>query len=175
MLKSVPFEPHIHCALRRFVSAKMKDKIAAQRKLCAITEPKHEEALFSQSRSADNGGTTGITLETLQCRRKGTLLMEEVKKVEREIDRSQGTTRVTAGNCSMESAPVLCQSLLNRWHVFISYHWDLKSFRIGIFLIPKWISNKTCRLVNTTSCFTLTFHYTEIRVYGETGILLLSF
>lgn len=161
MLKSVPFEPHIHCALRRFVSAKMKDKIAAQRKLCAITEPKHEEALFSQSRSADNGGTT--------------LLMEEVKKVKREIDRSQGTTRVTTGNCSMESAPVLCQSLLNRWHVFISYHWDLKSFRIGIFLIPKWISNKTCRLVNTTSCFTLTFHDTEIRVYGETGILLLSF
>lgn len=161
MLKSVPFEPHIHCALRGFVSAKMKDKIAAQRKLCAITEPKHEEALFSQSRSADNGGTT--------------LLMEEVKKVKREIDRSQGTTRVTTGNCSMESAPVLCQSLLNRWHVFISYHWDLKSFRIGIFLIPKWISNKTCRLVNTTSCFTLTFHYTEIRVYGETGILLLSF
>lgn len=161
MLKSVPFEPHIHCALRGFVSAKMKDKIAAQRKLCAITEPKHEEALFSQSRSADNGGTT--------------LLMEEVKKVKREIDRSQGTTRVTTGNCSMESAPVLCQSLLNRWHVFISYHWDLKSFRIGIFLIPKWISNKTCRLVNTTSCFTLTFHDTEIRVYGETGILLLSF
>lgn len=161
MLKSVPFEPHIHCALRGFVSAKIKDKIAAQRKLCAITEPKHEEALFSQSRSADNGGTT--------------LLMEEVKKVKREIDRSQGTTRVTTGNCSMESAPVLCQSLLNRWHVFISYHWDLKSFRIGIFLIPKWISNKTCRLVNTTSCFTLTFHDTEIRVYGETGILLLSF
>lgn len=161
MLKSVPFEPHIHCALRGFVSAKMKDKIAAQRKLCAITEPKHEEALFSQSRSADNGGTT--------------LLMEEVKKVKREIDRSQGMTRVTTGNCSMESAPVLCQSLLNRWHVFISYHWDLKSFRIGIFLIPKWISNKTCRLVNTTSCFTLTFHDTEIRVYGETGILLLSF
>lgn len=161
MLKSVPFEPHIHCALRGFVSAKMKDKIAAQRKLCAITEPKHEEALFSQSRSADNGGTT--------------LLMEEVKKVKREIDRSQGTTRVTTGNCSMESAPVLCQSLLNRWHVFISYHWDLKSFRIGIFFIPKWISNKTCRLVNTTSCFTLTFHDTEIRVYGETGILLLSF
>lgn len=161
MLKSVPFEPHIHCALRGFVSAKMKDKIAAQRKLCAITEPKHEEALFSQSRSADNGGTT--------------LLMEEVKKVKREIDRSQGMTRVTTGNCSMESAPVLCQSLLNRWHVFISYHWDLKSFRIGIFFIPKWISNKTCRLVNTTSCFTLTFHYTEIRVYGETGILLLSF
>lgn len=161
MLKSVPFEPHIHCALRRFVSAKMKDKIAAQRKLCAITEPKHEEALFSQSRSADNGGTT--------------LLMEEVKKVKREIDRSQGMTRVTTGNCSMESAPVLCQSLLNRWHVFISYHWDLKSFRIGIFFIPKWISNKTCRLVNTTSCFTLTFHDTEIRVYGETGILLLSF
>lgn len=161
MLKSVPFEPHIHCALRGFVSAKMKDKIAAQRKLCAITEPKHEEALFSQSRSADNGGTT--------------LLMEEVKKVKREIDRSQGMTRVTTGNCSMESAPVLCQSLLNRWHVFISYHWDLKSFRIGIFFIPKWISNKTCRLVNTTSCFTLTFHDTEIRVYGETGILLLSF
>lgn len=100
MLKSVPFEPHIHCALRGFVSAKMKDKIAAQRKLCAITEPKHEEALFSQSRSADNGGTT--------------LLMEEVKKVKREIDRSQGMTRVTTGNCSMESAPVLCQSLLNR-------------------------------------------------------------
>lgn len=62
---------------------------------------------FPWSPSPHNGGTTGITVDTVHCKRKQTPLMEEAKKAKRKNDRTEVNPSERTGIHSLESAGVM--------------------------------------------------------------------
>ena len=92
---------------------------------------------FPQSPSPDNNGTTGITVETLDCKRK--ISTEEAEEGEEESKSVPTFTRVPP------------------------YHWDMRQFKY-IILSTRSASEKTYLPICTTRFLSLPFHSTEIGV-----------
>ena len=82
------------------------------------------------SKAPDKGGTTGISVETLQCKRKRTPLMEE------------------AGVVSKSVPSLICDSTELEWN-----QWNLTQFKTSI-VSTRSQSNITCLFMITN--FTLT-------------------
>ena len=90
--KLFPYNPHvlfaIQFATRLDFSHKYDGCIMTQRKCtCHCTSKTSRDITFPGCYPRGNGGTAGITAETLHCKGKRTLLMEEAKKVIRESDK----------------------------------------------------------------------------------------
>lgn len=71
-----------------FVLGKESQITVQRRRVCHCTTKSGRGIVFPRLLPPDNSGATGITAEILHCKRKRTLLMETVKRVRRERDRS---------------------------------------------------------------------------------------
>ena len=93
---------------------------------------------------------TGITVDTVNCKRQRIPLMEDQTKAKRQSDGSRVEARVKwTGTDLMEQ----CQSLLRCWYLFtLNGTWDASKW----FLLDQQVP-KTYLLINTTRCFTLPF------------------
>ena len=81
----------------------------------------------------------------------------------RDSDRNGGKTWVEGWTFDRWRAPRCCVKVCSL-SVF-SYH------QFQIIILPAWsLNNKTCLLTNTTKCFSLPSHRTEIRVSESFGI-----
>lgn len=103
-----------------------QEKYSYTGSVTVYTSQNRKRHCFTQYLSSGYSLSTGITVRTLQDKRKPTLLMEEGKKAMRESDRNRGKTRVNVarsrnGECSevmSKSAPPLV------WVSLITRTWD---------------------------------------------------
>lgn len=108
---------------------------------------------FPLSLFPGNGGTTGITVETAQQKKKN---LVDGKKVKRQSDRNK-SKQTGIHNTGVVSE---CVSLLT---CVSSYQQDLRRLKTNI-LSTRSESDKACLLINTTRCLTLSFCSTDIRI-----------